>query len=152
MTSATKVLINTAVLIVLCLSSSIASAKDSINTTLFGNLAIEGYDTVAYFTQSHGIEGSREFEITWMEAKWRFASAEHRDLFVANPEKYAPQYGGYCAYAVAKNSTASIEPEQFEIVGGRLYLNYSAKIKSRWLGRRDEFIVAADANWPSVID
>lgn len=152
MTSATKIFINTAVLISLCFGSSIASAKDSINTTLFGNLAIEGYDTVAYFTENRAKKGSREFETTWMEAKWRFASAEHRDLFVANPEKYAPQYGGYCAYAVAKNSTASIEPEQFEIVDGRLYLNYNAKIKSRWLDQRDEFIVAADANWPSVID
>jgi hypothetical protein len=84
--------------------------------------------------------------------KWRFASAEHRDLFVANPEKYAPQYGGYCAYAVSQNSTAGIEPEQFTIVGEKLYLNYNAKIQSRWLDQRDEFIIAADANWPGVIE
>lgn len=141
-----------ALLIGLCLGSNAASAKDAINTTLFGNLAIEGYDTVAYFTENRALKGKREFETTWMQAKWRFASAEHRDLFVADPDKYAPQYGGYCAYAVSQNYTAGIEPEQFELVGDKLYLNYNAKIKSRWLKQRDEFIIAADANWPGVID
>lgn len=152
MTLVTKNIISTAMLIGLCIGSGVANAKDAINSTLFGNIAIEGYDTVAYFTDNRAVEGKRKFETVWMDAKWRFSSLEHRDLFVANPEKYAPQYGGYCAYAVSQNYTASIEPEQFEIVQGKLYLNYNAKIKKQWLGQRDEFIIAGDANWPRVIE
>lgn len=133
----------------LCFS---AAAKDAINSTLFGNLAIEGFDTVAYFTDNRAVKGNRQFETTWMDATWRFSSAQNRDLFAANPEQYAPQYGGYCAYAVAQNSTAGIEPEQFEIVDGKLYLNYNAKIKTLWLEMRDDYILAADSNWPGVIE
>ena len=141
-----------AMLIGLTFGSSAVHAKDEINTTFFGNVAIEGYDTVAYFAEQRAIKGSSNFETTYMNAKWRFSSAANRDLFVANPEQYAPQYGGYCAYAVSQNYTAGIDPDQFEIVDGKLYLNYNAKIKARWLGQRDEFIIAADKNWPSVID
>lgn len=152
MASTSKILFNSALLLSLSLGAFPASAKDAVNTTLFGNVAIEGYDTVAYFTENRATKGSRDFETVWMDAKWRFATAENRDLFIANPEKYAPRYGGYCAYAVAQNSTAGIEPEQFEIVGGKLYLNYNAKIKNLWLENRDAYIKAADANWPSVIE
>jgi len=93
-----------------------ALAVDAINTTRFGNVAIEGYDPVAYFTQSRPVKGDSDFEYEWKDAKWRFSSAENLALFTANPEKYAPQYGGYCAYAVAKNTTASIDPTQFTVV------------------------------------
>lgn len=152
MANALKIVFLSTILLGLSLGAHTASAKDAINSTLFGNVAIEGYDTVAYFTQNSAVKGSRDFETTWMDAKWRFASAENRDLFIENPDKYAPQYGGYCAYAVAKNSTAGIEPEQFEIVDGKLYLNYNAKIKATWLEMRDDYIIAADNNWPGVIE
>lgn len=146
------ILTATTLLLSLVFGCGSAQAKDAINTTFFGNVAIEGYDTVAYFTEQRAVKGSSDFETTYMEAKWRFSSAENRDLFLSNPKQYAPQYGGYCAYAVSQNYTAGIEPDQFEIVGGKLYLNYNAKIKARWLGQRDEFIAAADKNWPGVIE
>lgn len=129
-----------------------ASAADLINTTLFGNLAIEGYDPVAYFQQNKAVEGNKKFQHEWQGAKWNFSSAENRDSFAAEPEKYAPQYGGYCAYAVAQNSTASIEPEQFTIVKDKLYLNYNAKIRKKWRADRDNYIVQADKNWPHVLE
>jgi YHS domain-containing protein len=129
-----------------------AQAKDEINTTFFGEVAIEGYDTVAYFTQQKAVEGSAEHEFSWRGATWRFSSAENKQLFADDPERYAPSYGGYCAYAVSQNKTAGIEPEQWTIVDGRLFLNYNADVQARWLGDRDTFIEAADKNWPGVIE
>lgn len=126
-------------------------AADEINTTFFGNLAIEGYDPVAYFTENKAVAGSKDHEFVWKDAKWRFSSAENLSLFKADPQKYAPQYGGYCAYAVAQNDTAGIDPDQFTIVDGKLYLNYNAKIQASWLEQRDTYIEAADKNWPDVL-
>ena len=85
-------------------------------------------------------------------ATWHFASAENRDLFAASPEAYAPQYGGYCAYAVGNGYTASITPEAWAVVGGKLYLNYSKGVKRRWESKRAEYIRTGDANWPGVLD
>ena len=130
----------------------LASAASPVNTTFFGKVAIEGYDPVAYFQVDHAVAGKKKYAHEWQGAKWLFSSAENRDLFAANPEKYAPQYGGYCAYAVAQNSTAGIDPDQFTIVGDKLYLNYNAKIQKKWLEKRDSFIVQADKNWPGVTD
>ena len=129
-----------------------ALAADPINTTYFGNLAIEGYDTVAYFKDGQAVKGSKDFEYEWMGATWRFSSAENLANFTADPEQYAPQYGGYCAYAVSQNSTAGIDPRQFTVHEGKLYLNYNKKIQTRWLGDRDNFIDAANRNWPGVLN
>ena len=93
--------------------------------------AISGYDPVAYVTDSAPVKGSKEFSYQWKGADWYFASAEHRDLFKANPEKYAPQYGGYCAYAAAKNALAPIDPAAWSIVGGKLYLNNSLSVRKK---------------------
>src|SRR5262245_29362197 len=82
-----------------------AFALSPVNKSLFGGVAIDGYDPVAYFTDGKPVEGKKEFQTTWNGATWRFASAEHRDLFVKDPTHYAPQYGGYCAWAVAQNDT-----------------------------------------------
>lgn len=107
-----------------------ALAVDEINTTLLGNVAIKGYDPVAYFTESRPIKGNADFEYSWKDANWRFSNAENLALFKENPEKYAPQYGGYCAYAVAKNTTANIDPTQFTIVDDKLYLNFNKSVNS----------------------
>jgi len=128
-----------------------ALAVDEINTTLFGNLAIEGYDPVAYFTESRPVEGSSEYQYEWKGANWRFSSAENLASFKGNPEQYAPQYGGYCAYAVAQNSTASIDPTQFTIVDDKLYLNFSKSVNRKWLANRDNYIDNADQNWPDIL-
>lgn len=127
-------------------------AADPIYTPLFSNLAIRGYDSVAYFTQQQAVKGNKEHQWEWQGATWRFSSAENLALFKAEPEKYAPQYGGYCAYAVSKNKLAPIEPEQFSIVEGKLYLNYNADVQGKWLADRDNFIKLADKNWPAVLD
>ena len=128
-----------------------AGALEPVNETLFGGLAVEGYDPVAYFTDARAVEGRREHEHTWQGATWRFASAEHRDLFAAAPEKYAPQYGGYCAWAVAHGYTAEIDPEAWKIVDGRLYLNYDREVQARWQADQAAQIRAADENWPRLL-
>ena len=131
---------------------SASAMADKINTTFFGKLAVKGYDTVAYFSENKPVQGKKEFEYNWKDANWRFSSQENLELFKSNPEKYAPQYGGYCAYAVSNNTTADIEPEQFTVYNGKLYLNYNKKINARWTEDKDEYIERADENWPSVLD
>ena len=128
-----------------------ALALDPTYTSLFSSKAIKGYDTVAYFTEGKPVEGKSEFTTEYKEATWLFSSQENLDLFLANPEKYAPQYGGYCAYAVSQGQTASIKPELFTIHEGKLYLNYSESINDRWLKNKEEFIVDADQNWPKLL-
>jgi len=127
-----------------------AQAAD-INTTFLGT-AIEGYDPVAYFTDGKPVEGSDKYEYEWGDATWRFASAEHRDMFAADPDKYAPAYGGYCAYGVAKGKKPSIDPDAWRIVDGKLYLNYSLDVQTRWEKDIPGFIAKADENWPNLRD
>jgi len=116
-----------------------------------GGVAIEGYDPVAYFERGAPVEGSADHTFEWRGATWRFASAAHRELFAAEPGKYAPQYGGYCAYAVAKGTTAGIDPEAWQIVDGKLYLNYSKKVQRQWEEDVPGNIAKADANWPKIL-
>lgn len=127
-------------------------AIDPIFTPWNNNLAIRGYDTVAYFTDNQAIKGNRQYSVEWQGATWRFVSNEHKTMFLESPEKYAPQYGGYCAYAVAKNDTASIDPTQFLVRDGKLYLNYDNKVQEKWLANLDEFIEQADKNWPILLN
>jgi YHS domain-containing protein len=129
-----------------------ASAKDPVYTSTFSSLAVSGYDPVAYFTEGKPVEGRSEFEYEWMGATWRFASKEHLETFKADPEAFAPQYGGYCAWAVSQGYTASSDPEAWRIVDGKLYLNYSFDIQQRWEKDIPGFIQSANANWPKVIE
>ncbi len=127
-----------------------AFAVSPVNANWRG-VAIHGYDPVAYFTDGKPVEGSSDIAFEWQGATWRFASAEHRKAFAADPARYAPQYGGYCAYAVAKNSTADIEPEAFTVVDGRLYLNYDQDIQATWRKDPKGYIQKADGFWPQMI-
>ncbi len=130
---------------------SIAESKSEINKNWRG-IAIKGYDPVAFHTQGEPARGSKDYELEWMDAKWRFASAENRDLFKTNPGKYAPKYGGYCAWAVSEGYTAGVDPENaWDIVDGRLYLNYNVEIKQKWEKDIPGHIKRADANWPAVL-
>ncbi len=126
-----------------------AAHADEVYTNWRG-LAIKGYDPVAYFTAGRPVEGDSDFVYEWRDATWRFASAAHRDLFAADPEKYAPQYGGFCAWAVSQGKTAPIDPDAWRIVDGKLYLNYSAKVQKTWEEDIPGFIQKADANWPQL--
>lgn len=128
-----------------------ASDKSPVFKTR-GNLAIRGYDPVAYFTQEQAVKGRKEFTFGWQGADWRFASAGNRDLFAAEPERYAPRYGGYCAWAVSRNYTAPTDPDAFTVVGDDLYLNYNRKVMEQWLEARDANIESADRNWPTVLE
>lgn len=117
-----------------------------------GNIAINGYDPVAYFTQGEPVEGTQEFSSEWEGATVLFASAAHKEMFDSDPVKYAPKYGGYCAYAVSKGYTASTDPAAWSVHEGRLYLNYSKSVRALWTARRSSHIKSADANWPSVLE
>ncbi|MBX3331253.1 MAG: YHS domain-containing protein [Nitrospira sp.] len=114
------------------------------------NLAIDGYDPVAYFTEQKPVKGSTQFRSDYQDSTFQFASAAHRDAFLADPSKYAPQYGGYCAYGMAKGYKATIDPAAFTVVGDKLYLNYSETVRSRWLSNIPDYVQKADANWPEV--
>ena len=126
-----------------------AAAAGPVNTTLFGN-AIDGYDPVAYHTMGKPVEGSRKYTYEWMDATWRFANAAHRDLFAADPEKYAPAYGGYCAYGVSQGAKIDIDPEAWRIVDGKLYLNKNKQVQRIWLRDIPGYIELADKKWPDL--
>ena len=113
--------------------------------------AINGYDPVAYFTQGKPVEGKSGITLDWMGAQWRFSTASNRDAFAKDPARYAPQYGGYCAWAVSQGYSASTVPEAWKIVEEKLYLNNSKGIQKRWVsGGIAKLIAAADANWPGI--
>jgi YHS domain-containing protein len=117
-----------------------------------GNGAIDGYDPVAYFNAGQPQRGQARFRETWNGAVWSFASAANQATFRAEPERYAPQFGGYCAYAVANGYTAKADPTAWHIEDGRLYLNFDASVKADWRQRRGELIAAGQRNWPRVIE
>jgi hypothetical protein len=135
----------------LAYSPQAAFAVDPVNKSFFGGVAIKGYDPVAYFDQGKPVEGKKEFSFKWKEAIWRFANANNRDQFVADPERFAPQYGGYCAYAVSLGTTADIDPEAWTIVEGKLYLNKSKSIQKTWQQDIPGHIASANRNWPKIL-
>jgi YHS domain-containing protein len=113
-------------------------------------IAVEGYDVVAYFTQSAPVKGDAKFTANWQGATWRFSSEQNRNLFQAKPEQYAPQYGGYCAWAVGHGYTAEIDPNAWKIIDGKLYLNYSKSVQSKWQPEAWKWISEANRNWPGL--
>ncbi len=129
-----------------------AHAAKEIYTSTFSKKALSGYDTVAYFTQGKPVKGTDNFKTEYKGAEWLFSSQANLDAFKANPEKYAPQYGGYCAYAVGKyNDLVSADPEAWKIVNGKLYLNYDKDIQAEWAANQSEYITKGNANWPGLI-
>jgi len=136
---------------------SSAGAAELINTQSGGifshstGVAIMGYDPVAYFTDSRPVKGSEKFVYVWKAAKWEFASQEHLDKFRADPEKFAPQYGGYCAYGVAKDNLIEIDPNAWTVLDGKLYLNYTSDTQKKWLVDKPGFIKQADAKFPDLV-
>ncbi len=110
-------------------------------------VAIHGYDTVAYFTEGKPLAGKAEFEHEWRDVRWQFASTGNRDLFTANPDRYAPQYGGYCALGLAAGEFADVDPEAWTIVDGKLYLNNTKDFRVVWRKAPEAHIGNADYNW-----
>ncbi|MGH1426783.1 MAG: YHS domain-containing (seleno)protein [Arenicella sp.] len=113
--------------------------------------AINGYDTVAYFTKKKAIKGNPKFQTSWNHGTWFFSSQENLELFKRSPEKYAPQYGGYCAYAVSLDRLVQIDPTQFTIIGQKLYLTYHPRIQRRWDKKRADYLIDSEKNWPKLL-
>ena len=113
-------------------------------------VAIKGHDPVAYFTDNAAVRGSDAFTAQHEGVAYKFATAANRDAFVANPAKYLPQYGGFCAFGTAEGYKADIDPRAFSIVEGKLYLNYNNDIRAKWQKDVPGYIGRADRNWPTV--
>lgn len=126
------------------------AAKPPVYTDFLSDVAMGGYDPVSYF-QNKPAKGSNRFEFSYQGVKWRFVSAENLAAFKASPAKYAPQYGGYCAWAVSQGYTAKGDPAFWRIVDGKLYLNFDATVQQRWEKDIPGFINKANGNWPRVI-
>lgn len=118
----------------------------SVNVNADG-LAVKGYDAVAFFASNAAVQGNPTFEYAWNGAKWVFSTAENLEKFKADPEAYAPQFGGYCSYAVSHGYTADGDPNQWKIVDGKLYLNYSEKAKEAWEKEQENLIKEGEKNW-----
>lgn len=123
-------------------------------TTFFhtDGVAIRGYDPVAYFLANKPVAGDKAFSFRWQEVDWYFSSQANLDKFKEAPDKYAPQFGGYCAYGVSDNHKSPTQPEAFTIVDGKLYLNYNPKVKELWLKDTEGHIRRAETNWAELKD
>lgn len=113
-------------------------------------VAIKGYDPVAYFNQQKAVEGSDSYTTDWSGSKWKFVSQGSLDSFKLAPEKYAPQYGGFCAYGTSENHLSPTDPKAWTVVDGKLYLNYNLDVKNLWIKDTSNRIKAADGFWPSL--
>lgn len=130
---------------------SAAVAGDPVHTGLFNNVAVGGYDAVSFF-DGEGVVGSEEFSTSYQGAAFQFATAENLARFQEEPDRFAPQYGGYCAWAVSQGKLAPGRPKFANIVDGKLYLNFNGSVERRWLKDTDGFIAAADEQWPEILD
>lgn len=138
-------------LVLMIIAAAMAAACSTadavaLNTDNTG-LSLRGYDTVAYFAVDNAVKGDAKYSYVWNGAKWLFSSEENMNKFMANPEAYAPQFGGYCAYAVSEGYTADADPEAWKVVDGKLYLNYSMEVKETWEKNQGERIANAKKNW-----
>lgn len=131
---------------------ALAMAFDPVYTGLLSSHAIQGYDTVAYFTQNKAVKGETSISAEWNGATWLFVNEEHKALFVANPEAYAPQYGGYCAYAMADGKAVRVDPKAFSVVDGLLYLNFSTGVRSRWEADIEGYVSSANQQWQTLLN
>jgi YHS domain-containing protein len=127
------------------------AAKPPVYTGVLSNVAVGGYDPVAYFRQGEPVRGTAQFKILHRGVEYRFANAANLAAFRENPNAYVPQYGGYCAWAVANGYTAPGDPNAWRIVDGKLYLNYNSEIQRRWEANIPAFIRQGDSNWPTVL-
>lgn len=155
--SDSKLLIAAALVIAFIVSSCgliPSQAESSINAVNAdeSRLAIKGYDPVAYFTDAKPVLGSSQFTAEHLGATYYFSSAPHQSLFEGDPNKYAPQYGGYCAFGVSKEYKFDIDPEAWAVVDDKLYLNLNKKVQDRWVPNKQQLIVEANTIWMQIVD
>ncbi|NKB77661.1 MAG: YHS domain-containing protein [Gammaproteobacteria bacterium] len=136
----------------LLVSSNVFAGADAIYTSLFSNASAGGYDVVAYFTESKPVKGKDDYQTEHKDADWYFSSQENLDAFIASPEKYAPQYGGYCAWAVFEGNLYKGDPQHWTVLNDKLYLNFDAEVQTQWNTNRELHISGADTNWPTVLE
>ncbi len=138
-------------LLVLLLAPAALADEPEIYTGFGSSLAVGGYDTVAYFSEGQPVKGSMDFTLDYKGATWRFSSQENLEAFEQDPDAFAPQYGGYCAWAMAMGNLAKGAPKVWTLHEGRLYLNISRGIQKKWEKDIPGFIEKADANWPGIL-
>ena len=152
--SATTSCLFAAAVTIALLSAGTAAAEERspVNTGYFGNVAILGYDPVAYFTDGHAVQGLPEIKQSWLGATWYFASTQHRDAFAADPISYAPQYGGFCAGSMSVGLiTDNIDPEAWRIIDGKLYLfGGNGGMEQDFDPAASKIIADAEAHWPEM--
>ncbi|MBC6402542.1 MAG: YHS domain-containing protein [Hyphomonadaceae bacterium] len=124
--------------------------SDPVYTSRWNNVAVGGYDVVSFYS-GEPLPGTKDFKTDYKGAEWRFSTGANRDLFLTNPDAFAPQYGGYCAWAMANNELAKGSPDYWHIRDGKLYLNYNARIQEQWKQDIPGFILKADRNWPGIL-
>ena len=134
----------------LYLVSCTGENKLSVNMTSQG-VAINGYDPVAFFTDLKPVKGQSDLRYTWMDSEWHFSCKENLEQFKSNPAKYAPQYKGYCAFALSRGDLADISPDAWSIVDGKLYLNFNLDIKNAWEQDKFNYIKKADRRWAEIV-
>jgi YHS domain-containing protein len=132
----------------LCLIASGAMATDEVFVA--DTVAIRGYDPVAYFTEGAPVKGEPQFRQEWNGAAWHFANRENLERFQADPERYAPQFGGFCAFGMSRGYKVGTDPAAFTVHEGKLYLNYSLPVQATWLKDTDAYIDKAEANWATL--
>ena len=142
------------VLIVMISLISMCSVVSAQKSPVYApkGIALDGYDAVAFFTLGKPVKGSSTYAIQWNGAQWHFADKADLESFQKMPEKYAPQYGGYCAYGAAQGHKAPTEIDTWSIIGNKLYLNYNQKVKSTWVKDEGTYIETANKNWPQIKD
>ena len=128
-----------------------AADEPAIYTSWRNDVAVGGYDVLSFYS-GKPVEGKSDYSYTYKAATWYFANQANLDLFKTNPEAFEPQYGGYCAWAIAKGKLAKGSPKHAHVEDGKLYLNFNGRIKRRWDKRRNEFITAANARWPEILE
>lgn len=146
-----KTIMLTLALFFVATSDESAAAADSIYTSWKNNLAVGGYDTVSFFSGKPQ-EGKKEYTLNHASAEWRFLNQGNLDLFKTNPDAFMPQYGGYCAWAVAHNKLAKGSPKYWHVEDGKLYLNFNARIKRRWEKDVLGYVHKAGDHWPEILN
>lgn len=111
------------------------------------NTAVNGYDVVAYFTENKAVQGTTAYSVQYQQVTWLFSSAKHQALFTNHPQQYIPQYGGYCAYAMAHGFVVETDPQAFSIVNNKLFLNYSLGVRETWQADQQQYIIDANQEW-----
>ena len=132
------------------ISCSLLAQKSAVFNPAEG--AIHGYDPVAYFKENKAVKGDEKYSLSWNSATWYFSNSENLNTFKANPEMYAPQFGGYCAYGMANGHKAPTDPHAWSIIDNKLYLNYSKDVQKTWKTKSPEYIQTANKNWPEIKD